>query len=233
MKAQRLRFRYRVSEAAVSVSQRELVRAWAGAIKDAGFKLAYSGGKRTTPQIAIAAPLPFGVTSDCELAEAYLSEAAPADVALREVARRMPAGIEPIAVEEVGVSAPSLQSQLRWAEYEVAVEAGLVDERCLRESIGRILTADSLPTEYRREKRVRQYDLRPLVLDLRLEGRRARRFIVAMRLRAEPEMTGRADQVAIALGVTEPRWIHRRRLCLDEVQPALLAYRRAGQPQEY
>ena len=52
-----------------------------------------------------------------------------------------------------------------------------------------------------------------------------------MRLRAEPEMTGRADQVLVALGLPEASHIHRRRLCVDEVQAALLGYRRANEPE--
>jgi hypothetical protein len=53
--------------------------------------------------------------------------------------------------------------------------------------------------------------------------------MLAMRLRAEPEMTGRADQVVLALGLPAAANIHRRRLQVDEVQAATQAYRRAGQ----
>ena len=52
--------------------------------------------------------------------------------------------------------------------------------------------------------------------------------MLAMRLRAEPEMTGRADQVIVALGLPEAVRIHRRGLSVTEVQAAVLAYRRAG-----
>jgi len=36
--------------------------------------------------------------------------------------------------------------------------------------------------------------------------------------------------VVAALGLPPPRRIHRLRLYLEETQPAVLAYRRAGQP---
>ena len=53
-----------------------------------------------------------------------------------------------------------------------------------------------------------------------------------MRLRAEPEHTARADQVAAALGLTSAE-IRRTHLSLEEVPPVLSAYRRASQPEDY
>lgn len=226
MKAQRLRFRYRVTEAGCSFSQRELIASWEKAISDAGLCLAYSEGKRKTAQISMAAPLPQGVTSDGELVEVYLSERVePAD-ALRAVASRFPPGVEPLAVEEIGVQAPSVQSQLRWAVYEVEV-AGC-GEGEVRDAVDQLLAADVLPAEYRRETRARQYDLRPLVLELAVKGTREGRVVLSMRLRAEPEMTGRADQVITALGLPETARIHRVELHTDDVQAAVVAFRRSG-----
>ena len=83
MKSQRLRFHYRVTSAAGSLTNRELVAAWESAIRQAGFSLAYSEGRRPSPQIALAAPLPLGVTSDFELADVYLAQAADPAVVLR------------------------------------------------------------------------------------------------------------------------------------------------------
>lgn len=226
MKAQRLRFRYRVTGEACALTQRELIEAWERAVREAGLALAYSEGKRKTAQISVAAPLPQGVTSDGELVEVYLSERVEPREALEALGWRLPPGVEAFAVEEVGVLAPSLQSQLRWAEYEVEVER--CDERKARDAVEGLLAASTLPAEYRRETRVRQYDLRPLVLSLRVEGSREGRVVVTMRLRAEPEMTGRADQVVLALGLPDAARIHRKRLQVGEVQPAVLAYRRAG-----
>lgn len=226
MKAQRLRFRYRVTEAGCSFSQRELIASWEKAVSDAGLCLAYSEGKRKTAQISMAAPLPQGVTSDGELVEIYLSERVePAD-ALRAVSSRFPPGVEPLTVEEIGVSAPSLQSQLRWAVYEVEIPG--YDESKVRAAVEELMAADTLPAEYRRETRVRQYDLRPLVLELAVQGSREGRTVLSMRLRAEPEMTGRADQVIMAMGLPERARIHRLALHTADVPAAVVAFRRLG-----
>jgi hypothetical protein len=158
----------------------------------------------------------------------YLSEAVAPAHALRVVSQHLPPGVEVTGVEEVGVQAPSLQSQLRWAEYEVEIPAE-VDERLVREAVGRLMGAKTWPAEYRRETRVREYDLRPLLLMLKVEGNRDGRVVLGMRLRAEPEMTGRADQVVLALGLPEAARIHRRGLHVGDVQAAVLAYRRSGE----
>ncbi|MDO8616544.1 MAG: TIGR03936 family radical SAM-associated protein [Dehalococcoidia bacterium] len=232
MKAQRLRFRYRVALEASVLSQRELVGAWENAAKAAGLPLAYSEGKRPAAQISVAAPLPLNVTSDSERVDVFFGERVDPGEARALITPQLPPGIELMAAEEVGVGGPSLQSQLRWAEYEVEVPAGSVSAEGLRRAIADLLRADTLPSEYRRESKVRLYDLRPLILDLRLQERRDDALVLCMRLRAEPEMTGRADQVLLALGIAQAGRIHRRRLYLEEAQAAVLAYRRLGEPEE-
>ncbi len=232
MKAQRLRIRYRVTAEGSGLSQRELVNAWEQAAQAAGLPLAYSEGKRPGPQISLAAPLPQGVTSDWELADVYLAEWLPPDEAWRRLAEQLPVGVEAVEACEVGVGAPSLQSQLRWAEYEAEVPAEGLSAGEAQEAIAALLRADTLPAEYRRETKVRQYDLRPLVLDIHLEGERDGCLVLSMRLRAEPEMTARADQVLLALGLPTARRTHRRRLYLQEVPAAVLAYRRYAESLE-
>ena len=230
LKAQRLRLRYRVLAAASSLKPYDLIRAWEEAAASAGLSLAYSQAKRPTPQISIATPLPLGVTSDCELADIFLADRLEPREVLACLSRVLPQGLEATAAWEVGLAALSLQSQLRWAEYEVDVPATDLDWSEAQQAIDRLLVAETFPWEYRRETKVRRYDLRPLVLSLRLDGEGNGCLLLSMRLRTEQEMTGRADQVVAALGLPSPRRIHRRQLYVDEVQPAVLAYRRLGQP---
>ncbi len=231
MKVQRIRFCYRLTAAACTLSQRDVIVAWTDAAKAAGIPLAYSEGKRPAPQISVGALLPSGVTSDSELVDLFLSERVDPKEALARVAPILPEGVEATAAEEIGLTAPSLQSQVRWAEYEVHVPGDGVAAAGIARAAGALLAADSLPSEYRRENKVRNYDLRPLVLDLRLVGESDGCLVLRMRLRAEPEMTGRADQVVLALGLPPARRIHRRRLYVEESQPVVMAYRRLGEPE--
>ena len=230
MNIQRLRFRYALEADASHLSQRELVTAWHEACAMAGLTIAAQEGRRQSSLLAIAASLPRGVTSGCEVIDISLIDAAPPELALARLARQLPPGIRLLSVEEVGSNSPSLQSQVRWAEYQACVNG--VDAEPLRHAISSMLGATTLPSEYRREKKVREYDLRPLVLDMRLTSHANGDTVVVMRLRAEPERTARADQVAAALGLPPTAQIRRTQLVLEEVAPILTAYRRAGQREE-
>lgn len=232
MKAQRLRFRYRLTAEALAYGQRELVSVWEEALKAAGLSPAYSQGKRPTVQIALGAPLPLGVTSDCELVDVYLSERVAPGEALRRLQPHLPAGIEAFAVREVGVGAPSIQSQMRWAEYEVELPEDSVDEPVVARAIEDLLGADTVPAVYERESKVRKYDLRPLVLDMKVAGRQQDSLLLRLRLRAAQEMTGRVDQVLRTLRLPEATRVRRIRLELEETASAVLAYRRQGEPDE-
>ena len=226
MKVQRLRIRYSVSSDVCHLGQRDLVEAYERACKQGYVPLAYSEGKRPSPQISIAAPLPQGVTSTCELLDIYLTERlSPAD-APRRLSEHLPCGIQPLTSREVGLNSPSLQSQVRVAEYAVTTAA--VDVSAVRKAIVAVLSARTLPSEYKRETRVKEYDLRPLILDLRLEEGEGGPIVV-MRLRAEPERSARADQVAIMLELPEHAAIERTALEIEEVPAVLIAYRHSGE----
>jgi radical SAM-linked protein len=172
----------------------------------------------------------MGATSDCEIADVFLECRVDPASALERVSQHMPAGVEATDVYEVGVSAPSAQASLRWAEFQVTVPGEGLSAEQVQAAIHRLLAADTLPSEYRREKKVRKYDLRPLVLDIRLTGREGAAYVLRMRLRAAQENTARADQTVLALGLPEPLRVHRTRLEVDDSPAAVRAYRRLGEP---
>jgi radical SAM-linked protein len=226
LKAQRLRFRYRLTEGVGAFSNRDLVLLWEEALGRAGYVVSRSEGKRPSPQIALAAPLPLGVTSECELVDVFLNEPARADDVLSALQANPPAPtIETVSVREIGVDAASLQSQLCWAEYEVTVAAG---RQQVESAVERLLAADTVPVEFQRQAGTKRYDLRPLVLDLTVADAAEGRTRITMRLRAAPDRTARADQVVAALGLSPAERISRIRLEVEEVPGILLSYRRRG-----
>jgi radical SAM-linked protein len=230
MKVQCLRFRYRLTAEAGALGHRDIAAAWEAATKAAALPVAWSEGKRPAPLISLAAPLPMGATSDCEIADVFLECRVDPASALERVSQHMPAGVEATDVYEVGVSAPSAQASLRWAEFQVTVPGEGLSAEQVQVAIHRLLAADTLLSEYRREKKVREYDLRPLVLDIRLTGQEGDSYVLRMRLRAGQENTARADQTVLALGLPEPLRVHRTRLEVDDSPAAVRAYRRLGEP---
>lgn len=229
MKVQRLRIRYSVSADACQLGQRDILDAWTAACTAAALPLAYSEGKRPSPLLSIAAPLPQGVTSTCELLDLYLTESRPPESVLSQLAQQMPRGICPLSIEEIGINSPSLQSQVRRAQY--AVQLLGVDQAVIGNAVAATLSARTLPSEYKRETKVRHYDLRPLILDLATQQANGANTLL-MLLRAEPERAARADQVAVLLGLPEGLPIERVALEVDTVPAVLLAHRRSGEREE-
>jgi radical SAM-linked protein len=229
--AQRLRVTFSRGEAVKEMTHLDLMRFWELALRQAGVPLAYSEGSRRTPRLSLAAPLPVGVTSSCDLMDVFLAErVAPSDF-VGALSKQTVAGVEVVAAWEVGVALPSLQSLVRWAEYEVEVGLSGRSPAQVEAAIEEFLAADSLPWQHAREKRVRHYDLRPLVLGLWLEGADGDACRLGMRLKTNQKGAGRCEQVSAALGFPEaPSRIHRRRLYVDETSPSSQAYRRLGQP---
>jgi radical SAM-linked protein len=229
MKAQRLRLTFARGDEARELSHRDTMRALEQAMRKAGLPLAYSQGRRRTAHISIGAPLPLGVTSACELADIFLSERLEPGRFAAALGEALPPGLEAPSAQEVGLDLPALQTQVRWAEYEVDVPRGDRPPEDIRRAISDMLAARHLPWEQRRETKLLHYDLRPLVLDLRLEAEGEGIYRLAMRLRIAQDRSGRADQVVAALGLDPPLRIHRRRLYVEQTPPAVRAYRRWGE----
>jgi radical SAM-linked protein len=230
MKVQRLRVTFCRGEEVKYITHLDLMRFWERALRRAAIPLAYSEGYSPTPRISLAAPLPVGVTSSGELMDVYLSQRVTPYHFIKAVSEQLPAGMAIGEVREVGLGLPSLQSQVRWSEYQVDVPSERSGEE-VQEALAQLLAAESLSWQHQRDKEMRRYDLRALVHDLWLESVGDGLCSLGMRLRTDSQGSGRAEQVAAALGFSEPPLrIHRRRLILEETSPAVQAWRRHGQP---
>jgi radical SAM-linked protein len=227
MKVQRLRVRFSRGEEVKYITHLDLMRLWERALRRAGIDVAYSEGFTPHAQLSLAAPLAVGVTSEGELLDVFLaSRLTPLDF-MRAIGKQMPAGIEALEVEEVGLRTPSLQSNLRAAEYEVSLPATL-PEAGVWQAVERFLAAESVPWEQVRDGEMRRYDIRALVQHLWLDSPKNGSPVVGMRVRADSGGSGRPEQVIAAMGLPEPAGIHRRKLVLAETSPAHEAWRRHG-----
>jgi hypothetical protein len=125
----------------------------------------------------------------------------------------LPPGLEVLSVEEAYSKLPSLQSQVCSAEYRVIVSWDGSREEMERK-LQQLISAKQLL----RQRRGKDYDLRPLIEDLWVEGKQAGGWVLGMRLRAGDEGTGRPDEVLDALGLAEePHAVQRERLIFGPV----------------
>jgi len=231
MKAQRLRITFTRGEDLKYITHLDLMRFWERALRRAEIPVAYSEGFSPHPQIALAAPLPVGTTSDAELMDVFLDRPMPPAAVIRAAGGQLPPAIEIRSVEEVGLALPSLQAEVRFAEYDVDVPAepdgpsGLADARA---AVERFLAAETVPWEHKRESETRSYDIRALVDTITAVEAEPGVVRLRMRLRNDNSGSGRADQVVAALGLGAPVRIHRTRLVLAGTSPAREAWRARG-----
>lgn len=207
----RLRVRFRRGDSVKFISHLDIIRLWHRALRRAGIDIAYSEGFNPHPRISLAAPLALGVTSEAELMDIFTNRHISPHSFTSLLERQLPPGIEILQVCLVAPTMPALQSQVRFAEYNVDV-AGKADD--VTAAIASLLAKESLLWQHQRDTGTRSYDLRPLVDDLWLGEWRNGGGAIGMRLRCDSNGSGRPEQVVKALGLGEPGAIHRTRLIL-------------------
>ncbi|HXG35717.1 MAG TPA: TIGR03936 family radical SAM-associated protein [Dehalococcoidia bacterium] len=230
---QRLRLTFSRGEAVKDLSPRETRQVWEQILVRSGVAIAYEEGKKQAALLVPAAYLPSGATSDCEVMEVKTAERVCADDLMLQTKPHLQPGINLLQAREVGLDSPSLTSLALWSEYLVEVSHTGRSQAEAQEAIERLLAASQLPWEQAHKSKVSRYDLRPLVLDIGLQQWREGSATLRMRLKVSPERSGRPEEVTRALGFAEaPSFIHRTRLFLDEISPAIKHYRRAGEPEK-
>jgi radical SAM-linked protein len=205
----RLRITFSKSGAAKYSGHLDLHKTWERIFRRAGLPLAYSQGFHPQPKIQLAAALPLGITSDCEIVDVWFTEEVDLEKAIVELKRAASPGIGILDVQPVVASLPPLQTLVRAADYAATVSDPPPD---LAARAATLLAAPSLP----REKRGKPYDLRPLIEALSVEG-----DVIHMRLSAREAATGRPEEVVDALGLMAQQvTLHRAALhFIDKTPP--------------
>ena len=212
---QRLRIRFCRGEEIKFISHLDIVRLWQRALHRAGMPLAYSQGFSPHPRISLAAPLPVGVTSQDELMDIVLTRWVSPHFFTKAVSQQLPLGIGILQVYPIALGQPSLQSQVRYAEYKVELETE-EEQRDVESALTSLLSVRSLPWQHQRGIGPRSYDLRTLIDGLWLIEWHRSCSTVGMRLRCDNSGSGRPEQVATALGfIHPPQSIHRTKLFLE------------------
>jgi radical SAM-linked protein len=212
---QRLRIRFSRGEEIKYISHLDLLRLWQRTLVRADIPLAYSEGFNPHPRMSLAAPLALGVTGEAELMDIYLARWSSPHTFTAAIGRQLPPGVEIKQVFNIALTLPSLQSQVRSAEYSVGIATRLGRE-AIEAAINALLDKESLPWQHQRDTGARHYDLRALIEDLWLADWRDGYADIMMRLRCDSSGAGRPEQVSAALGFESyPETIHRSRLILQ------------------
>ena len=185
----------------------DLHKLWERAARRAELPLAYSRGFHPQPKMNMAAALPLGFSSRCEVMDMRLER----DIPLGDLPTRLngtlPSGLQVVAVEQVDEKEPALQTQVASAEYEVILTEP-VNEAELTQKIASVMELQTIP----RERRGKMYDLRPLMEEVKLlPGGK-----IFMKLAAREGATGRPEEVLDMLGIAfEGTRIERTRIIFN------------------
>jgi len=191
-----------------------MIRLWERALRRAEIRLAYTEGYSPHPRLSLAAPLAVGITSQAELMDVFVTGMVSPHWFTNAASQQLPPGIEILEVHQIAPTMPSLQSQVRFAEYRVEVTVEK-ERQEIEAAISGLLSLQHLPWHHQRDTGRRNYDLRALIDDIRLVDWNSRRATIEMRLRCDSNGSGRPEQVAFALGFTDyPQSIHRGKLIL-------------------
>jgi radical SAM-linked protein len=212
---QRLRIRFSRGEEIKYISHLDLIRLWQRALNRASIPLTYSRGFNPHPQISMALALAMGVTSEAELMDIYLDKFISPHSFTAAIGRQLPPGIAVGGVYNTPLTMPSLQSQVRQAEYTVVIVTEK-EKNEIESGLNGLLDKETLPWEHQRDTGPKKYDLRALIDDLWLIDWRRGSCTIGMRLRCDSTGSGRPEQVAAALGFKNyPESIHRSKLILQ------------------
>ena len=213
----RIRITFTKQGALRYIGHLDLHKLWERAARRAELPLAYSQGFHPQPKMNMAAALPLGFSSDCEVMDMRLEHDIPLENLPTRLNATLPSGLQVVDVEQVNERAPALQTQVVSAEYQVTLTEP-VDESELKQRVDSILESKSIP----RERRGKMYDLRPLIEELKIlksNGSPLTQEVapalqkIFMRLTAREGATGRPEEVLDVLGIAfEGTRIERTRL---------------------
>ena len=197
-RTQRLRVTFAKGEEVKYISHLDLMRLWERALRRAGVPLLYSKGYNPRPKISLAAPLAVGITGQREIMDVFLERPlAPLDFTTA-IKRQLPVGITLIEVQEVYVTLPALQTLVQSTQYLASVDSS-EETTDVEVRVASLLRSEHL----HRQRRDKEYDLRPLIEELWLEAADEDQCTLGMKLRAGEGGTGRPDEVLAELGLTD------------------------------
>ena len=209
----------RRSADAPSLSHREVTDGWEAAVIASGLPVAFTDAARPRPRLSFGAPLPLGIAADAELIDLVLVERLPAWRVREELTALLPEGWSLVDLYDVWPAGPPLPGRVVAADYRIVL-AGDARGEIVEDAARVMLGSRTLPRDRSRGTETVRYDLRPLIVDLRVDA--GPPVVVRTRTRFHPELgTGRPEEVLAALAEAagqplSPEAIVRERLILAD-----------------
>jgi Uncharacterized protein conserved in bacteria (DUF2344) len=181
---------------------RAAIDAWHEALVASGLPVARLGAEDRRPRVAFAAPLPAAARGERELVDVWLLDRLPGWQLRTALETCLPDSHQWVDAEDVWLGAPALAGQLAAADWRIEVEGAIDDgdrDRLAR-AVEEMATSTSIPRVRLKGTAERVYDLRPLLLDVRLDASAGRPVAIHARTGFDPALgAGRPDEVVAAV----------------------------------
>jgi radical SAM-linked protein len=205
----RYRYRLRFSKRGPLryISHLDLARVWERMLRRVEAPLVYSQGFNPRPKIQLAAALPLGYESTCEVTDVWLEGDSPPepDILMAKINEAAPEGLLVHSIEIVDLREASLQSRTQAGVYRVEA-TGEKNVDSLRTRLGELLGQDEIWREQRSKHGIKQVNIRPLIYELTIVE--AQPLSLHMKLSLSQEKgTLRPDHVLEKLGLN-PTSVH-------------------------
>jgi len=191
----RIRVQYAKGSSLRFTGHLDMQRIWERTLRRSGLPLHYSQGFHSRTRLNLASALPLGFTSEVELLDFWMEHPQPLEEVHDKLTSAAPPGLVIKSVHNVDLSEASLQSQMRASDFEVTFFTPQERHKLLSR-VNALLGKQQVI----RTRRNKTYDLRPLILNLEVIQSDEGETGLWMRLLAEPNATGRPDEVLDALG---------------------------------
>ena len=192
----RLRITYAKNPALRYTGHLDLLRMWERTFRRSKLPLSYSQGFNQQPRMQMAAALPLGFTSQCEIIDIWLDKPESLDAVRQDLVRVLPPGIEILSINEIALKEPALQTRIFASDYIIILKEHTHLDT-IRAAIQRLLTASTLP----RLRRAKPYDLRPLIQKLELVTTPEGEIQLFIQLSHRESATGRPEEVLDEMAV--------------------------------
>ena len=194
----RYRITYKKENSIRYTSNLDVHKIWERWLRRAKLPISYSQGFHPQPKINQAAPLPLGMISKYELVDIWLDEDLPAEEVLNKLMTAQQPGMPITRIVEMEPHGKAMQAILLSSTYQIHLLEE-IPAKILQQKVSQTLAAD----EILRERRGKQYNLRPLILDLEIEPDEDGNEMLVAELCMESGKTGRADELVEALGISQ------------------------------
>ncbi len=198
----RIRVLYSKGESLRFTGHLDMQRLWERLLRRSRLPVRYSQGFHPRARLNLASALPLGFTSEAELLDFWMNEPRPIDEVRSNLQESAPPGIEIKEVSEVSLQEDALQVQMSASEY-VMTFFDPQEISTLQSKVENLLSEEKII----RKRRKKVYDLRPLILDLKVIGMENLEPGLWMRLRAEEGATGRPDEVLDEMGYENTEYL--------------------------